>query len=32
MFPAERIVTHRYGIRIRTLEMSRFDEELALPR
>lgn len=32
LFRAERIVTHRYGIRIRTLEMSRFDEELALVR
>ncbi len=32
LFRAERIVTHRWGIRIRTLEMSRFDDELALVR
>ena len=29
---AEKLVTRRYGIRIRTLDMSRFDEELALIR
>ena len=28
LFRAEKVVTRRYGIRIRTLEMSRFDEEL----
>ena len=32
LFRAERIVTDRYGIRIRPLDMSRFEEELDLVR
>ncbi|MYC87562.1 MAG: N-acetyltransferase [Gemmatimonadales bacterium] len=28
LFRAEKVVTRRYGIRIKTLDMSRFDEEL----
>ncbi len=32
MFRAEKLVTRRYRIRIRTLDMSRFEEELALIR
>ena len=32
LFRAERLVTGRYGTRIRTLDMSRFEEELALVR
>lgn len=32
LFRAEQLVVQRYGTRIRTLDMSRFDEELALVR
>lgn len=32
LFRAEKLVTRRYGTRIRTLDMSRFDEELLLIR
>lgn len=32
MFRAEKIVARRYGTRIRTMDMSRFDEELLLIR
>lgn len=32
LFRAEKLVTRRYGTRIRTLDMSRFDEELVLVR
>ena len=32
LFRAEKLVTRRYGTRVRTLDMSRFDEELLLIR
>ena len=32
LFRAEKLVTRRYGTRIRTLDMSKFDEELRLVR